>query len=85
MELEHDCQLNEGIIRVLLLRKDNLTEEEMNAPTPAMLETTTREHETAPRSEGKEESDDEDADDTQGDTEEEDESSEDVLEEEAVE
>ncbi len=52
IELEHDCQLNEGILRVLFLRKDNLTDEEMNAPTPAMLETTAREHELTPETDG---------------------------------
>jgi small subunit ribosomal protein S6 len=35
-ELEHDCMLNENILRVLILRKDHLTEQEINAQTPAM-------------------------------------------------
>ncbi|MBN1553259.1 MAG: 30S ribosomal protein S6 [Phycisphaerae bacterium] len=34
-ELEHDCLLNENIIRMLLLRKDTVTEAELEAPTPA--------------------------------------------------
>lgn len=57
VELENDCQLNEGILRVLFRRKDNLTDEVMNAPTPAMIETTTREHEAKPISEGEQATD----------------------------
>jgi len=34
-EIEHDCQLDERILRVLILRRDSLTEEEINAETPA--------------------------------------------------
>jgi small subunit ribosomal protein S6 len=34
VEIEHDCQLNEGIIRVLILNKDGLTDEVINAETP---------------------------------------------------
>lgn len=34
-DIEHDCQLDEEILRVLVLRKDLLTEEEINAETPA--------------------------------------------------
>lgn len=34
-EIERDCQLDERIIRSLLLRRDNLTQEEINAETPA--------------------------------------------------
>lgn len=33
-ELEHDCLLNEDILRVLVLRKDAVTEDELAAPTP---------------------------------------------------
>ncbi|HNX26157.1 MAG TPA: 30S ribosomal protein S6 [Phycisphaerae bacterium] len=33
--LERDCMLSDEIIRVLVIRKDRLTEEEMNAETPA--------------------------------------------------
>jgi len=48
VEMEHDCQLNEGILRVLIIRKDNIKDEELNAPTPAMIATATREqHEAA--------------------------------------
>ncbi len=35
VEIEHDCRLNEHILRVLFLRKDGLTVEEINADTPA--------------------------------------------------
>jgi len=35
-EVEHDCHLDEQVLRVLILRKDRLTEEVINAPTPAM-------------------------------------------------
>jgi small subunit ribosomal protein S6 len=34
-EFEHDCKLSEDILRVLIIRKDHLTEEEINAETPA--------------------------------------------------
>lgn len=34
-EIEHDCLLDERIIRTLMLRKDNVTQEQMDAPTPA--------------------------------------------------
>jgi len=34
-EIEHDCELDERILRALILRKEALTETEMNAPTPA--------------------------------------------------
>ena len=34
-ELEHDCQLNEGILRVLITRKDSLGDDEVTAETPA--------------------------------------------------
>jgi len=35
-ELERDAELSESIIRMLLLRRDHLTEEQLNAKTPAM-------------------------------------------------
>ena len=35
VEIEHDCQLSEQILRVLFLRRDNLTEEQINTNTPA--------------------------------------------------
>ena len=35
--LERDCLLSDDIIRVLVTRKDKLTEEEMNAETPAQI------------------------------------------------
>ncbi len=34
-EIEHDANLNEGILRMLILRKDGLSEEEIAADTPA--------------------------------------------------
>jgi small subunit ribosomal protein S6 len=34
-EVEHDCQLDERILRVLILRKERLTDKELQAPTPA--------------------------------------------------
>lgn len=36
-ELEHDSLLADDILRVLILRKDDLTDEDLNAETPAML------------------------------------------------
>lgn len=35
VELEHDCLLNEKIIRMMVLRKETVTEAELTAPTPA--------------------------------------------------
>jgi len=35
VEIEHDCQLDERILRALILRRDHLTDEELNAETPA--------------------------------------------------
>jgi small subunit ribosomal protein S6 len=49
VELEHDCQLNDAILRVLIIRKDNLKDEELNAPTPAMIATAEREREAVPK------------------------------------
>ena len=34
-DLERDCQLDERVLRVLVLRKESLTEQEINADTPA--------------------------------------------------
>ena len=42
-EIEHDCQLAEGIMRVLITRKDRISDDEINAETPA----TTRQAEAA--------------------------------------
>ncbi|MCD4823961.1 MAG: 30S ribosomal protein S6 [Phycisphaerae bacterium] len=36
-ELERDCQLREEILRILVIRKDSISDEEINADTPAML------------------------------------------------
>jgi small subunit ribosomal protein S6 len=35
VEIEHDCRLDERVIRSLFLRKDKLTQETINAETPA--------------------------------------------------
>lgn len=35
--LERDCMLSDEILRVLVIRKDRLTEEEMNAETPSEM------------------------------------------------
>ena len=34
-EIEHDCQLEEHILRVLIIRRDHLTQETIEAATPA--------------------------------------------------
>ena len=34
-EIEHDCQLSDQILRVMILRRERLTEEEIKAETPA--------------------------------------------------
>ena len=36
-ELEHDCQLNENILRVLILRRENISEDVINAETPSLI------------------------------------------------
>ena len=38
-EIEHDCRLNEQILRVLILAKDSLTAQQINAETPATAAT----------------------------------------------
>jgi small subunit ribosomal protein S6 len=35
IEFERDCQLNEAILRILVMRKDKLTQEQIDAETPA--------------------------------------------------
>jgi small subunit ribosomal protein S6 len=35
VEIEHDCQLDERVLRSLILRRDRLTDEQINADTPA--------------------------------------------------
>jgi small subunit ribosomal protein S6 len=35
VELEHDCLLNENIIRMMVLRRETITEAQIEAPTPA--------------------------------------------------
>ena len=42
-EIEHDCQLAEDIMRVLIIRKDRISDDEIHAETP----TTTRQAESA--------------------------------------
>ncbi len=34
-EIEHDCQLEEHVLRLLIIRRDNLTQETIEAATPA--------------------------------------------------
>jgi len=36
VEIEHDCRLDERVLRVLILRRDKITDEEINAETPAV-------------------------------------------------
>ena len=47
-EIEHDCQLSEEILRILVLHKDHLSEEELTAETPATA-AAKRAAETPPR------------------------------------
>ncbi len=35
-DIEHDCQLNEDILRALFIRHDKINEEQINSKTPAM-------------------------------------------------
>ena len=49
-EIEHDCQLDERILRTLVLRRDRLSQEEIDAPTPA--QTGHRRDDEAPQDEG---------------------------------
>jgi small subunit ribosomal protein S6 len=35
VEIEHDCELDERVLRQLILRRDKLTQEQIDAPTPA--------------------------------------------------
>ncbi|MHC4294440.1 MAG: 30S ribosomal protein S6 [Planctomycetota bacterium] len=35
-EIEHDCQLDEHVLRVLILQKDHISPEQIGAETPAM-------------------------------------------------
>jgi small subunit ribosomal protein S6 len=37
VEIEHDCRLDERILRMLILRRDAITEDEINAETPATI------------------------------------------------
>ena len=34
-EIEHDCELDERVLRQLILRRDRITDEQINAETPA--------------------------------------------------
>jgi small subunit ribosomal protein S6 len=36
VEIEHDCELDERVLRQLILRRDKLTQEQIDAPTPAL-------------------------------------------------
>jgi len=48
VEIEHDCQLAEQILRVLVLRKETLTDKDIQADTPASA--STRRHAEAAKS-----------------------------------
>ncbi len=37
-DIERDCQLNETILRLMILKRDNLSEEELKTETPAQVE-----------------------------------------------
>ena len=37
VEIEHDCRLDERVVRALILRRDKLTEDEIQAETPATV------------------------------------------------
>ncbi len=37
VEIEHDCQLSEDILRILLIRKDSISDENLSTETPAEL------------------------------------------------
>jgi len=36
-EIEHDCQLDPGILRAMILRRDRLSQEQVQAATPALV------------------------------------------------
>jgi small subunit ribosomal protein S6 len=47
-EIEHDCQLSEQVVRVLILQRKSLSEEQLQAETPALAaERKAAEHEVA--------------------------------------
>ncbi len=52
-EMEHDCRLNEKIIRMLILRRDHLTDKELNAETTITIALAKRASEEAPAPEEK--------------------------------
>ena len=37
VEIEHDCQISEDILRMLLIRRDSISDDELSAETPAEL------------------------------------------------
>ena len=47
-QIERDVNLSEEILRVLVVRTDQMTQEEMDKPTPAMLGHTDSDSETTP-------------------------------------
>ena len=47
-EMEHDCRLNEKIIRMLILRRDHLTDKEINAETTITIALAKRASEDTP-------------------------------------
>ncbi len=84
-DIEGDVKLNDQILRAMLLRKDDISEEEMNAETPATSgesgphESAGREDEDNQASKRKrvDDSDDEDEDDDDSDEDEDDDNSDD--------
>lgn len=51
VELEHDCLLNEKILRSLILRRETVTDAELQAPTPAETAPAGRHEESTPAEE----------------------------------
>ena len=68
IEFEHDCQLNEKILRILVLRKDKLTQEQIDAETPATHTATQTDAVEGGRRD--DDSDDSDSDDSDDDSDE---------------
>ena len=54
VEMERDCRLNEKILRVLVLRKDHLTDQEISSETPAMVASARRDSEEKARAKSSE-------------------------------
>ncbi len=54
-EIEHDCRLAEEVLRVLVLRRDSISEDEISAPTPATKSSRKRSDRSAGKGESKKE------------------------------